>query len=87
MFTFQFLNDKIDQNTIFAKLPSAKWLFWYNCKFYHSKIEKESLSLSQFSLVTGFFEGTRENILHKLRAFETEWGQMPFKFQDQASNY
>ena len=23
----QFLNDKIDQNTNFAKLPSAKWLF------------------------------------------------------------
>ena len=27
VFTFQFLNDKIDQNTNFAKLPSAKWLF------------------------------------------------------------
>ena len=27
VFTFQFLNDKIDQNTIFAKLSSAKWLF------------------------------------------------------------
>ena len=28
----QFLNDRIDQNTNFAKLPSAKWLFWYNYK-------------------------------------------------------
>ena len=27
--------EKIDQNTNFAKLPSAKWLFLYNCKFYH----------------------------------------------------
>ena len=27
VFTFQFLSDKIDQNTNFAKLPSAKWLF------------------------------------------------------------
>ena len=25
LFTFQFFNDKIDQNTNFAKLPSAKW--------------------------------------------------------------
>ena len=31
MFTFQsckFLNDKIDQNNNFAKLPSAKWFFF-----------------------------------------------------------
>ena len=27
VFTFQFLNDKIDQNTNFAKLPGAKWPF------------------------------------------------------------
>jgi len=25
--TFQFLNDDIEENTNFAKLPSAKWLF------------------------------------------------------------
>ena len=31
---------KIDQNTNFAKIPSAKWRIWYNCNFYHSKIEK-----------------------------------------------
>ena len=37
--------------------------FLYNCGFYHSKIEK-----SQISLVTVFFEGTRENILHIIRA-------------------
>ena len=28
MFTFQFFNDKIDQNTNIAKLPCAKWLFF-----------------------------------------------------------
>ena len=28
VFTFQLLNDKIVQNTNFAKLPSAKWLFF-----------------------------------------------------------
>ena len=27
VFAFQLLNDKIDQNTNFAKLPSAKWVF------------------------------------------------------------
>ena len=59
MFTFQFVVDKIDQNNNFAKLPSAKWLFWYNCKFNHSKMKKKNSS-SQFSLVTGFFEGTKE---------------------------
>ena len=26
-FTFQFLYDKIDQNTNLVKFPSAKWLF------------------------------------------------------------
>ena len=28
VFTFQFVNDKIDQSTNFAELPSAKWLFF-----------------------------------------------------------
>ena len=28
MLTFSFLNDKIDQNNNFAKLPSAKWIFF-----------------------------------------------------------
>ena len=42
--------------------------FWYNCKFYHQKIEKYTLSLFNFSLVGGFFEGIRENILQIFRA-------------------
>ena len=42
----------------------AIWQNWCFGQFDHSKIEKETLSLSQFSLVTVFFEGTTENILH-----------------------
>ena len=45
MFIFQFLNDKIDQNTNFAKLPSAKSFFWYNCKFWPSNLEKHLVCL------------------------------------------
>jgi hypothetical protein len=30
-------------------------------------VDTLGLSLSQFSLVTGFFEGTRENVLHTFR--------------------
>ena len=37
---FQFLNQKILQNTNFAKLPMPNGFFWYNCKFHYSKIEK-----------------------------------------------
>ena len=65
VFTFQFLTNKIDQNTNFDKFPSAKW------PFLHSKIEKEKCNLSQFSLVTGFFEGMRENILKIFWALAT----------------
>ena len=36
---FQFLINKIDQKTNFAKLPSAKWLFLYCCKFHYSRLE------------------------------------------------
>ena len=58
----------------FAVIPKKAILqlaIWQNCyfgQFYHSQIEKKTLSLSQFSLATGFFERTRENILHILRA-------------------
>ena len=44
VFTFQFLNVKIDHNTKFAKLTIVKWLLWYNCNVYHWKIEKQTLS-------------------------------------------
>ena len=58
MFTFQFLNDKIPKKAIWHL---AIWQNWCFGQFYHSKIGKQKLSLSQFSLVTGFFEGPREN--------------------------
>ena len=45
----------------------AIWQNWCFGQFYHSKIEKQTRSLSQFSLVTGFFERMRENILHIFR--------------------
>ena len=32
MFTLLFLNNRIEQNTNFAKLPSVKWLFWHKFK-------------------------------------------------------
>ena len=48
----------------------AIWQNWCFGQFYPSKIEKQTLSLSQFSLVTGFFEGTIENILHIFWAFD-----------------
>jgi hypothetical protein len=42
LFTFQackYLNDKIDQNINFAKLPSAKLVFFGVTVIYHSKME------------------------------------------------
>ena len=45
------------------------WQNWCIGQFYHSKIEKETLSLTQFSLVAVFFEGMRENILHIFQAY------------------
>ena len=62
MYTFRFLNEK---NYIYTKKNIWHLAIWQNqCsgQFYHSKIEKDTFSLSQFSLVTGFFEGTRGNI-------------------------
>ena len=37
------------------KLVKTIWQNWCSAQLYHSKIEKETLSLSQFSLVSGFF--------------------------------
>jgi hypothetical protein len=63
VFTFQFLSDKIYNYTKKAIL--------------HLAIEKETLILSQFSLMTGFFEGTRENIIHIFQALVLL--EFPFK--------
>ena len=38
VFAFQFLNDKIDQNTNFAKLPRDKWLFYISVNFIIRKV-------------------------------------------------
>ena len=53
---------KLTRTLILPNCQVPNVFFLYNCKFYHSKIEKYTFSLSQFSLVTGFFEGTRGNI-------------------------
>jgi hypothetical protein len=42
LFTFQackYLNDKINQNINFAKLPSAKLFFWGVTVIYHQKLK------------------------------------------------
>ena len=58
MFTFRFLNDKNLQLYHLTLGNLAKLVFG---QFYDSKIDRQTLSLSQLSLVGGFFEGTREN--------------------------
>ena len=42
---------EMNKTSILPNCQMPNGFFWYNCKFYH-----------QFSLVTGFFEGKRENI-------------------------
>ena len=44
---FQLLNDKIDQNTNFAKLPSVKWLFLYILK-------RNIISITQLLVLVSF---------------------------------
>jgi hypothetical protein len=60
--TFQFLNNKIGPKHQFCQIAKcrAKWLFFgitVNSSF-------QKLKRKQFSWMTGFFEGIRENILH-----------------------
>ena len=61
VFTVQFFNDKI-----YYTKKKAIWQFGKIGVLINFIIQKlkSKLSLSQFSLMTGFFEGTRENILH-----------------------
>ena len=60
------MNDKIDPNTNFAKLPSAKWLFFVG--FIIQKSKSKHLVCLRF-LWWQFFEGPRENILHNFRVY------------------
>ena len=61
MYSFQSLNDKIDQNTNFARLVSPKWLFmvYVTLNFNIQKWKSKHLIFSGDS----FFEGTKGNIL------------------------
>ena len=49
----------------------AKLVFWSTLSLMKSKYV---LSLTQFSLVTVFFDGTRENILHIFQAYHSSVG-------------
>ena len=65
----QLLNSKIDQNTNFAKLPSAKCqmaFYGITVNFIIQKLKSKHLVCLSFS-GGWFFEGTRENILHIFR--------------------
>ena len=44
---------------------SSKLVLWSISSFKNQKVNTQQ---SQFSLVTGFFEGTRENIFHIFQA-------------------
>ena len=71
MFTFQFLSDKIHSYT--KKKPSDTWQFGkvsVLVNFIIKKLKSKHLVCLTFSLVTGFFEGTRETILHIFRAYD-----------------
>ena len=71
-----FLIDEIEQNTNFAKSPSAKWLFCKNI-IQESKFCKiaELFFFVSFPLERGKFVRTRRNIYHKNRVFFLDDGQ------------
>ena len=64
------------QPSLFTVIPFDTWQFGKICVWVNFIIQKlkskhlvcSTVSLSQFSLVTSFFEGKRENILHIFRA-------------------
>jgi hypothetical protein len=79
VFTFQFFNDKIYQK------PFDTWQFGkigvlvkftikkLKSKHFFSRCTPAAFSLSQFSLVTGFFERTSENMLHIFLTLVQDW--------------
>ena len=67
MFTFQFLNDTI-YSYMYHKKPFGKIGVLVN--FIIQKLKSKHLVCLNFALVTGFFEGTRETILHIFRAYD-----------------
>ena len=65
MFTFQFLNDKIDQNTNFAKLPIGKMTFFdITVNFIIKKLKSKHLALSVFSGQRFFWGNERKYFPH-----------------------
>ena len=70
MFTFQFLNDKIVQNTNLAKLPVPNGFFGITVNFIIQKLKSKHFVCLSFLRWQFFFEGTRENILHIFRALK-----------------
>ena len=61
---FNFWVIKLIKTPILPNCQVPNGFFWYSCKFYHSKIKKQTLSLSQFSLVKSTPKGTKDNIFH-----------------------
>ena len=71
------LNDRTDQNTNFAKLPGAKYIFYHNWQFYHSIQELKFLKNDASFLCK--FEGTREKHFHKNQALQLQSGMTNLK--------
>jgi hypothetical protein len=70
---FNFLMIKLTKTQILPNFHVQNDFFWDKYKFYPLKIEKQTLSFSQFSLVTGFIGGNdRKYFTHIL-------GQCPNK--------
>ena len=67
-------HDKIDQNTNFGKLPSAKEFFLYKCKICHSRIEDKKIAqcFVSVSLASENLRGFREFILQKNPALHAQ---------------
>ena len=72
MFTFQFLNDKIDQNTNFAKLPSAKWLFFGTTVNFSLQILK-----SKHLVCLSFWDISRDSRANIYLLMQKMWAIVP----------
>ena len=67
----QFLNNEIDQNTNFANLTSAKWLYLYEFTSYLQLLCLWLLLFSrQFLSWENFYQDWEENLTHKNRALD-----------------
>jgi hypothetical protein len=72
VFAFQFLNDKINQNTNFAKLPRDKWLFFYiTVNFIIRKSKSNRLVCLSFLRRQDFWENVRKYFTQILVLWDT----------------